>query len=142
MKNIDIAKKVFREIQNEFPHLTMQIKENYNYVELNVDIPQQKGIKQLINLNLQNNDELHLSVSNFWYEWFPCTEPDRVDDYKKAVIGYINGSYRIIEYFKSNVVYKAELQQPENNSWSTVATWSQLSWPFSFNRTQVVVKNA
>ena len=142
MENIDVAKKVFLEIQNEFPKIVMELNENDNSVELNMDIQKQTGIKHKINLNLQNNDELHFLVSNFWCEWFPCTEASVVESYKNSVIGYINGSYRILEHFKGKSPYKAELQSPNGESWSTIKKWGQLSWPISFNRSKVVIKNA
>lgn len=142
MSEIDIAKKVFQGIQNEFPSIAMHINENHEHVELDMEIPKQEGISQAINLNLQNNDELHFSVGNFWCEWFPCNKPEETSSYKKVVIGYINGTNRILEHYKGRKCYKAELQSPSDNAWVTVATWSTISWPFSFNKARAVVQNA
>ncbi len=141
MNTIEIAKKVFQEIQSEFPNISMQIDKEHEHVELNIDIPKQNGVNYPINLNLQNEDELHFSVRNFWFENFPCTDPVKVAEYKEIVIGYIQGKYRIVEYFKGKKAYKAYLQEPQNDKWSTIATWYRLSWPISFRRSHGIFKN-
>ena len=142
MNELEIAKKVFQEIQDEFPGIRMEFDENDKNVDIKVDIPVQKGVSQAIYLNYQSNDELHFLVGNFWCEWFPCTNPDKVIEYKNAVIGYINGQYRILEHYKGKKPFKAELQSPNNGNWSTIATWGTMSWPFYFKKSQVVVQNA
>ena len=123
METLRIASTVFKEIQNEFPDITMELDKEHEHVDLMMEIPEQEGITHGINLNLQN-DELHLSVANFWCEWFPCTDAEVVADYKKAVIGYIRGDYRLLEYSKGKGVYRSKLQAYENGRWSTVATSS------------------
>ena len=55
-----IAEKKFKEIQNDFPDLTMIIDYDNENLDLSMDIPKQNGIDFEINLNLQNEDELHL----------------------------------------------------------------------------------
>ena len=141
MNTIEIAENLFREIQSEFPDILMEINEEPNHVELNMDIPKQKGVSHPINLNLQNKDELHFSVSNFWCEWFPCTNHEIVAKFKDIDIGYLSGKYRILEYYKGNKTYKAEFQIPQNEEWSTIARWSRFSWPIYIKRTQRIIKN-
>ena len=141
MNSIEIAKNLFLEIQAKFPHISMEINEEHEHVEINVDIPKQNGINYPINLNLQNCDELHIVVSNFWCEWFPYTDPEILNKYKNIVIGFISGKYRIVEYYKGKYVYKAELQAPKDGTWSTIARWSRLSWPLSFRRSEVIIQN-
>ena len=147
METLRIASTVFKEIQNEFPDITMELDKEHEHVDLMMEIPEQEGITHGINLNLQN-DELHLSVANFWCEWFPCTDAEVVADYKKAVIGYIRGDYRLLEYSKGKGVYRSKLQAYENGRWSTVATSSgylriTFASVFSFEKKQTtVIQNA
>jgi hypothetical protein len=66
-----------KSIQAGFPHLEMLLKEEDPNVDVNMDIPVQQGLEFDINLNLQNIDELHLSVGKLWMCWFPCTEKEQ-----------------------------------------------------------------
>ena len=147
METLRIANTLFKEIQNEFPDITIELDKEHKHVDLAMEIPVQEGITHGINLNLQN-DELHLSVANFWNEWFPCTDAEVVADYKKAVIGYIRGDYRLLEYSKGKGVYKSKLQAYENGRWSTVATsfgYLKITFAsmFSFEKKQtIVIQNA
>ena len=66
--------RLFEEIRDAFPRLSMRLDENPPNVDLNVDIPQQPGLAFDMNLNLQG-DELHLSAGAF------CTDgPGRSRD--------------------------------------------------------------
>jgi hypothetical protein len=126
------AEKTFRRIAELFPDLRMK-RNDAEPVELSLDIPIQSGLKYAVNLNLQNRDELHFSVENFWLEWFPCTEPSRADDYIDAVAGFLSGKYRILEHYRGKRCIKAELQAPrEDGSWETIGTsiHSWLPWPW------------
>ena len=143
MEALRIANSLFKEIQNEFSDITMELGTEYEHVDLAMEIPVQEGNTHCINLNLQG-DELHLSVASFWCEWIPCTDAKVVANYKKAVIGYIRGDYRILEYSKGKRVYKSKLQAYENGKWSTVATsWGYLkdtfASMFSFAKKQTTV---
>ena len=141
MNPLQIAKTIFEEIQNEFPYISMEVNDNDKNVDLNVNIPEQRGVTCPINLNLQG-DELHFAVSNFWCEWFPCTDPSVASNYKDTVIGYLKGESRILEHFKGEKVYKAKLQAPDKGgNWKTIATWSTLSWPLSSETSEIIVKN-
>ena len=102
------------------------------HVDLAMDIPAQPGLSFHIDLNLQNLDELHLSASALWVEWFPCTNPKKVDKYFEAVSGLLSGQFWILEYWRGSRAVKAKLQRPNNGGWRTVATWSVLlsiPWP-------------
>lgn len=81
---LKIADEAFQRISKQLPSLEMK-KNTSDPVELSIDIPIQTGMKYAVNLNLQNRDELHFSVENFWLEWFPCTDPARVEAYVDAV---------------------------------------------------------
>jgi hypothetical protein len=95
--------RLFEEIRDAFPRLSMQLDENPPNVDLNVDIPQQPALAFDMNLNPQG-DELHLSAGAFWLEWFPCTRPDVIEAYREAVHGLLSGTYRIREHHRRQTV--------------------------------------
>lgn len=135
-----IARGVFAEIAKRFPSLNM-IENEGEPVEISITMPVQPGLSHSVWLCLQNRDELHFSAGHFWYEWFPCTESDRVEKYLNAVTGFLSGKYRIIEYYRGKRCYKAKLQKPDNNNWRTVATWSTIWIPLSFKKTMKQLRN-
>jgi hypothetical protein len=144
MSQIDhrqIAIDTFEKIRAAFPYLTMTIDLHHPHVDINVDIKKQTGLDFDVNLNLQNIDELHLSAGSFWVEWFPCDEPQKVEDYLSAVKGLLSGEYRIREHRRGDKVFKAELQRPVNTNWETIATWSRLRWPSFRKKTFNMVQN-
>ena len=103
-----------------------------NFVELAMDIPTQPGLLFHIDLNFQNLDELHLSASALWVEWFPCTIPGESDEYFKAVSGLLSGEYRILEHWRGKRAIKAELQCPMAYGWKSIKTSTHLPflpWP-------------
>ena len=100
-ERLEIAKRTFSEIETRFPHLQTIVDEAVP-VEFSVTLPVQPGLKYKVNLNLQNRDELHFSVSHLWLEWFPCTQPARVDEYITAVSGFLSGEFRIVEHYRGD----------------------------------------
>lgn len=138
---LEIAKRAFSDIQKRFPQLQSTVHEG-GPVDLSVTLPVQSGLRYAVNLNLQNRDELHFSVSHFWLEWFPCTKAARVDDYIAAVSGFLSGEYRIVEHYLGNKCVKAELQSPKDADWKTVGVssnlWRLLPWT---KKHVVVVRN-
>lgn len=138
---LEIARKAFDEIRNNFPSLRMLEKYDEENGLLEILIPEQDGLDFEISLNLQNNDELHIVASSLWVEWFPCTDPDKVNEYIEAVGGILSGAWRILEFLKSRKPVKAELQKPVNHDWETVATWSTFYFPSFKGYEQRVVQN-
>jgi hypothetical protein len=125
----ELAESAFRRIAERFPALKMDRNEA-EAIELNIDIPVQPGLKYAVNLNLQNEDELHFSVENLWLEWFPCTDPSRVNEYVEAVSGFLEGRYRIVELFRGTRCIKAELQAPlDCDGWETIGSSVHLGLP-------------
>jgi hypothetical protein len=109
------------------------------HVDVAMDIPAQPGLLFRVGLNLQNLDELHLNASALWVEWFPCTKPERVEQYFEAVSGLLSGRFRILEYWRGKRPVKAKLQAPRNGRWKTIARWSVLlSIPWPPKRVKVV----
>ena len=53
--------RLFEEIRDAFPRLSVRLDQEPRHVDLNIDIPQQPGLTFDVNLNLQG-DELHLSA--------------------------------------------------------------------------------
>lgn len=138
---LEIARHAFERIREAFPTLEV-VEDTAAPVEISLNIPVQPGMKHRMNLNLQNVDELHLSVGSFWLEWFPCTDSAKVDSYVEAVTGFISGQLRVLEHYRGKRCIKAELQAPANGGWNTIGTWSTLSFPIPWRIEQRVVSNA
>ena len=132
--------RLFEEIRDAFPQLSMQLDQNPRHVELELNIPQQPGLNFDMNLNLQG-DELHLSAGAFWLEWFPCTRPDVIDAFREAVVGLISGGYRIREHHRGGRPFKAELQTPGVDGWQTIGTWYGWIWPFPRRTVEKILQN-
>jgi hypothetical protein len=139
---IRIAEDAFQRIGNLLPSL--EVKKNVSDpVELSIDIPVQPGLKYAVNLNLQNRDELHFSVGNFWLEWFPCTDPSRVEAYIDAVSGFLSGRYRILEYYRGKKCTKAELQKPlKSGDWTTIGKTYHWGLSLSLQKSEKEIRNA
>ncbi len=130
-KCFKIAEDSFKKIQEFFPDLKMVIDYNHKYLELSMDIPKQNGLDFEINLNLQNNDELHISTSYIWCQLFSAESQNIVDDFLNAVQGLISGEYRIQQLIKANKVYRSMLQRPEKNQWKTIYThYQKIKFPW------------
>ena len=132
MKNLELAIELFRKIKNEFPQFKMDLLFEHKDVESMLDIPVQKGILIPINLNLQNNDELHLQIGNqFWLEWFPCDNPVKVDEFYNAVHGILTGEYRILTFRRWGRTEKSHLQMRNGDQWETIGRyWRYFYTPF------------
>ena len=131
-RQYEIAISTFGRLRATFPSLAMNLDLHPLHVDLAMDIPVQPGLAFPIDLNLQNLDELHLSASALWFEWFPCTNPKRVDKYFEAVSGLLSGEFRILEHWRGKRAVKAKLKRPSHGGWKTIATWSVLLsilWP-------------
>lgn len=142
-KGVDLSAmiRLFEEIRDAFPRLSMRLDQNPRNVDLNVDIPVQPGLTFDINLNLQG-DELHLSAGAFWLEWFPCTRPDVVQAFREAVHGLLSGAYRIREHYRGGRPFKAELQKPDDDGgWQTIGTWYGWAWPLPRRTFEKVLQN-
>lgn len=122
-----VARRVFAELAARFPSLTME-EHPEDPVEISIVIPEQEGCRYRVSLNLQNGDELHLVVENFWVEWFPCTKPKVAELYLAAVTGFLSGEYRIVEYSFLGECYLARLQKPNADAWKTIGTWTNLGF--------------
>ncbi len=110
------------EIRNHFPELIMKINYDDENVDLSMDIPKQNGVDFEIELNLQNEDELHLSTDYIWCQFFPAKSDELVEFFYKSVVGIIKGEYRILQLVNNNKVYKTLLQKPHKTEWETVYT--------------------
>ena len=105
-------------------------------------MPAQEGLKYPVWLGLQNRDELHFRVGHFWLEWFPCTNPKKLNAYVDAVCGFLSGQYRVLEYVRDGQCYKARLQAPRPEGWVTLGGWTRLHLPVLWGREQRVISNA
>jgi hypothetical protein len=141
-REVEIALSTFEIIKGRFPSLSMNLDSHHAYVDVMMDIPAQSGLCFNVNLNLQNIDELHLAASAFWCEWFPCTNPKKVERYIEAVSGVLSGEFRILEHWRGKRPVKALVQRPHGSGWKNFATWGDISvlvpWP---KKTLKVVQN-
>ena len=132
-REFEIASATFEKIRAAFPALTMNLDSHPAHVELAMDIPVQPGLSFKVWLDFQNGDELTLSASRFWYEWFPCTNQKTVDEYLEAVSGLLSGRLRILEHWRGGRIVKAQLQSPMDDKWKSIATSTNTSglipWP-------------
>jgi hypothetical protein len=132
-REFEIASATFEKIRAAFPTLTMNLDSHPAHVELAMGIPVQPGLPFKVWLDFQNGDELTLSASHFWYEWFPCTNQKKVDEYLEAVLGLISGRFRILEHWRGGRVVKSQLQSSRDNEWKSIATSTNISglipWP-------------
>jgi hypothetical protein len=142
-KEFEIAVSAFEKIKGRFPFLSMNLDLHHAHVDVAMDIPAQPCLSFEVHLDLQNIDELHLVASAFWCEWFPCTNPKKVERYIEAVSGLLSGEFRILEHWRGRRPVKAQLQRPVGTGWKKVATWGDVSalvpWP---KKTLKVVQNS
>jgi hypothetical protein len=146
MKTSKIEMERFNEavarIRNEFPSLTMEVTHNHPHVEALAECPVQPGLPFVVSFNLQNCDELHLNVSQFWVEWFPCGNQQVFNQFMEAVTGVLSGRCRIVESYVFGSATSARLQVPiAGGSWKTVARWSSLWALIPWWRSRRVVQN-
>ncbi|UZJ43825.1 hypothetical protein OOT55_14330 [Marinimicrobium sp. C6131] len=126
---LKIARSIFETLKSEFPHLYMEIEEAPEYTEIELTIPAQDGLDHEVALNLQNIDELHFNVDDFWGEWFPCTDSKIAEGFLQAVRGFLSGRYRVVVYSRKGKSYKRLLQSPVEDSWNTEYTHTSVHWP-------------
>lgn len=62
----EVAKEIFESLRREFPKLAMEIIESPEHTDIEMSLPAQTGLDYEVCLNLQNIDELHFNVDDFW----------------------------------------------------------------------------
>ncbi len=138
---LQIARDAIQQIKNSYPSLKM-VENPEEPVELSITIPVQKGVKHKVWLCLQNYDELHFSVGNFWLEWFPCTKKTIAKRFIDSITGYLSGEYRVYEHYRGDACVKAELQKPMNGAWETIGTSVRFRFnPFPWKKTYIEFRN-
>jgi hypothetical protein len=135
--DVEEVVRLFESIQHAFPQLTMRLERQHEHVELNMDIPRQPGLIFDVNVNLQG-DELHLGAGPLWYTWFPCTDPQRVAEFREAVHGVLSGRFRIVEHLRGRRTVGAELQRPGHDGWEWVGGFRKLHLPLGPRSTRVL----
>lgn len=141
MDTLQIAREAIAEISARFPSLKM-VEDLDAPVELSITLPAQPGLKQKVWLALQNNDELHFSVSHLWLSWYPCTDSTCLRAYIEAVCQYLAGESRVLEHYRGKMCIKAELQVPSEAGWQTIGTSSKSWLPLFLSTARVEVRNA
>lgn len=128
-------------IRARFPTLRTELIAEHPHVGTMLEIPEQEGLIFSVSINLQNCDELHLNAGSFWCEWYPCRKSEVCGRFAEAVCGLLSGEYRIVEYWRSGVALKANLERPVENSWLRVASWSRLHIPVSWGVRTKILQN-
>jgi hypothetical protein len=137
-KNIELAIQTFEKIQSLFPSLIMTVDRNPEHVDVSMDILKQPGLDFNIYLNLQNEDEFHISTPDIWCEWFPA-DPQIAEEYVKAVKGLITGEYRILKFTRNGTAYKAILEAENNGQWETIfSDINKFKFPWTKLKTQII----
>lgn len=132
---------LFEQLQDEFSGLQMELDLASEHVELNMDIPEQPGLVFELNVNLQNEDELHLSAASLWLQWFPADEPAQEAEFLQSVRGLLLGEYRIVETLRGARPVRAELQKPKGTGWETVGSSWKAHLPIPWRTSRRVVQN-
>ena len=129
-------------IRRSFPNLVMEVSHSDPDVDAIAEFPVQPGLLSEVSINLQNCDELHLNVSRFWVEWFPCGKQQVFDRFLEALTGVLSGRSRIVESYVFGKPATARLQVPRTNgTWKTVATWFSPWVLVPWLRHQRIVRN-
>jgi hypothetical protein len=126
----DIARTVFDEIRESFTDLSTRQSESFEG-EPQLEIPEQPGLRFDVTLYLYG-DVLNLCAGQFWREWFPCSNPEVVSRYVEAVLGLLEGRFRIVEHSRNGRVLKAFLQRPSGPRWQNLSRHYHglsLPWP-------------
>jgi hypothetical protein len=121
-KEREIALATFERIRAAFPALTMRLDLQPGFVEVAMHIPSQPGLSFDVDLILQNRDELHLSASRLWVEWFPCRDRQKVEEYFEAISGLLAGRCRILQHWRGRRTVLVQLQCPYGGKWKTIAS--------------------
>ena len=128
------------DIRSAFPRLEINVQEDHPEVDLNIDIPCQRGLPFDINLNLQE-DELHLSVGGFWRSYHPCDHPDVLRWFREAVRGLLSGSHRIVSHYRGRCPVGGDLERFDAGRWTRVAAGYRRLW-LGRKRTEILLVSA
>jgi len=95
-------------------------------VELLFRIPVQEGLSVPIVAGLQNDDELNLSIGEFWSYFFPFEKVK--DKFSEALDGFIRGECRVTEYRmpRNKKAFKYILEKRTEDAWETLYAHSTL----------------
>ena len=137
MSHLHTTKKLFENIATKFD-LEMIVNEN-DPVEYSVTFPIQEKLSHKIGLNLQNDDELHFCIRDFWYSIFPISN-DACIEFQATVEGFIRGESRIVEYKANNNCYKSVLEEKSSTTEKTLFISSRtiFEWPWAKKTEQII----
>jgi hypothetical protein len=120
-ENYQIAKETFEKIEKVFSELSMVWDFEHPHVQLSLDIPAQKGLDFSLNLNLQDDSELHISSKFIWCKLYSSEMESLSDYFYECVEGMITGKYRIVQNHRGLKMYNSLLQRPdEKGEWETI----------------------
>ena len=124
------TQSLFKRIEADFNPLVASLRQSpVPQVDIELVFEPQLGLAFQLCLQLQG-DELCLGVGNaFWSEWFPCSDPRVVAEFEEAVRGVLSGKLRVVEFYRKEHVFKAELQRLEDGRWRCVSKWTKLHLP-------------
>lgn len=89
--------------------------------------------EEILSLNLQNHDEIHLHIGDFWAEWFPY--PQVSEKIETALRAWLNRSARIVHHYRGDRLLKITMEVPNGDGWETVFShYKTVMIPFFSNR--------
>ena len=130
-------------IRSAFPWLLVELAREHPDIHASAELPRQAGLDFDVGINLQNADELHLTVGeHFWMEWFPCGEQRVFEGFIAAALGVISGEFRVVERYVFGRAVSAQLQRPDGTGgWRAVARWANLGFLLPAPRTTRILRN-
>src|SRR5436189_6066049 len=99
-------------LREMFPKLQIQWLPASERLDAAAEISRHAGLDFDVQLNLQHFDELHLSASHFWFEWFPCGEEKVFARFLEACAALISGRGRLVESYIGHRPVASRLQAP------------------------------
>ena len=115
---LECARAGFEQIRGRLVELNVVVDEDHPYLDLTLDIPEQRGLAFPIHANLQNDDEIHLECCGASLCWFPCSQPDNVDDFVETVVGLVQGTCRIVQKLRGGAVRTARVEVNQGGDWA------------------------
>ena len=139
--HVPFVRELFGGVFDRVLHLSGVISDAEPQLDLSLDLPAQAGLSLPIHANLQNGDELHLEAASLHVSWFPCNREGVAEAFSDALVGLVEGTFRISEVLRSGDPIGADLEHRTDSGWERVATCRK-GFPLWFGkRTRRVVAN-
>ncbi len=123
----ELAIAVCKTIDKTFPNLNkkLYLEHLLEYLpgfHLLLEIPAQEDLSFPVSVYLQVDALCLRAGERFWVEWILWNGQEDADAFQQAVIGLLNGTNRVVEYYRGKFYLRAELQRPEEPTWKEIST--------------------